>query len=58
LKLYCSIVRPTVTYGCEASVLNETIKNQLMVFDRKVLRRILGPTKERDRQYMENQNKL
>jgi len=49
LKLYCSIIRPTVTYGCEAWVLKETIqKNKLMVFERKVLRRIFGPTKERD----------
>jgi hypothetical protein len=26
----------------------ETTKNKLMVFERKVLRRIFGPTKERD----------
>jgi len=48
LKLYCSIIRPTVTYCCETWVLKETIKNKLMVFERKVLRRIFGPTKERD----------
>ena len=48
MKLYCSIIRPTVTYGCETWVLKETIKNKLMVFERKVLRRIFGPTKERD----------
>jgi len=49
LKLYRSIIRPTVTYGCETWVLKETIKkNKLMVFERKVLRRIFGPTKERD----------
>jgi hypothetical protein len=46
--LYWSIVRPTVTYGCETWVLKETIKNKLMLFKRKVLRRIFGPTKERD----------
>jgi hypothetical protein len=28
--------------------LKETIKNKLMVFETKVLRRIFGPTKERD----------
>jgi hypothetical protein len=28
--------------------LEETIKNKLMVFERKVLRKIFGPTKERD----------
>jgi hypothetical protein len=29
-------------------VLKETIKNKLTVFERKVLRKIFGPTKERD----------
>ena len=29
-------------------VLKETIKNKLMVFERKVLGKIFGPTKERD----------
>jgi hypothetical protein len=48
LKLYCSIIRPTVTDGCEAWVLEETIKNKLIVFERKVLRWIFGPTKESD----------
>jgi hypothetical protein len=46
--LYWSIIRPVVTYACETWVLKETIKNKLMVFERKVLRRIFGPTKERD----------
>jgi len=27
LKLYWSIIRPTVTYGCETWVLKETIEN-------------------------------
>ena len=48
LKLYWSIIRPVVTYGCETWVLKETLKNKLMVFETKVLRRIFGPTKERD----------
>ena len=48
LKLYWSVTRPIVTYACEAWVLKETIKNKLMVFERKVLSRIFGPTKERD----------
>jgi hypothetical protein len=39
-------VRPVVTYACETWVLKENIK--LMVFERKILRRIYGPTKERD----------
>jgi len=48
MKLYWSITRPVVTYGCEMWVLKETLKNKLMVFERKVLRKIFGPTKERD----------
>ena len=48
LKLYWSIIRPTVTYACETWILKETIKNKLMVFERKVLRKIFGPTKEKD----------
>jgi hypothetical protein len=48
MKLYWSVIRPVVTYGCETWVLIETIKNKLMVFERKVLRKIFGPTKERD----------
>jgi hypothetical protein len=48
LKLYWIILRPIVTYACEAWVLKETIKNKLMVFERKVLRKIFGRTKERE----------
>jgi hypothetical protein len=46
--LYWNIIRPTVTYGWEAWVLKGTIKNKLIVFERKVLRRIFDPTKKRD----------
>jgi hypothetical protein len=46
LKLYWSIVRPIVIYTCETWILKETIKNMLMVFERKVLRKIFGPTKK------------
>jgi hypothetical protein len=48
LKLYWSIIRPIVTYACEVWVLKETVKNKLMAFERKVLRKTFGPTKERD----------
>jgi hypothetical protein len=41
-------MRPTVTYACEVWVLKETINNKLMTFERKLLRKIFGPTKERD----------
>ena len=37
-----------VTYGCEMWVLKENTKLKLQLFERKVLRRIYGPTKEYD----------
>jgi hypothetical protein len=47
-RMYKTLVRPVVTYACEMWVLKENIKTKLSVFERKVLRRICGPTKERD----------
>ena len=46
--MYQTLVRPVVTYACETWVLKENIKSKLRVFERKVLRRIYGPTKESD----------
>jgi hypothetical protein len=48
LKIYWTLVRPVITYTCETWVLKEPIKQKLLVFERKILRRIFGPTKERD----------
>ena len=39
-------MRPVVTYACETWVLKENTKLKLQVFERKVLRKIYGPTKE------------
>jgi hypothetical protein len=35
-----------VTYASETWVLKETVIQKLLVFERKILRRIFGPTKE------------
>jgi len=48
LRMYKTLVRPVVTYASETWVLKENIKTKLMVFERKVLRRIYGPTKASD----------
>jgi hypothetical protein len=48
LRMYQTLVRPVVTYACETWVLKENIKMKLRVFERKILRRIFGPVKERD----------
>jgi len=46
LKLYWSVIRPIVVYGCETWILKESIIQKLSVFERKILRKIFGPTKE------------
>ena len=48
LKLCFSVIRSVVTYACETRILKETITNRLMVFERKILRKIFGPTYEMD----------
>ena len=46
MKLYWSVIRPVVVYGCETWVLKESIIQNLSVFERKILRKIFGSTKE------------
>jgi len=46
LKLCRTIISKIVTYASETWVLNKTTIQKLLVFERKVLRRIFGPTKE------------
>jgi hypothetical protein len=41
-------VRPVKTYACETWVLKGAIKQKVLVSGRKILRRIFGPSKERD----------
>jgi hypothetical protein len=57
LWMYKTLVRPVVTYARETWVLKENIKTKLSVFERKVLRRIYGPTKERDGTWRIKSNK-
>jgi hypothetical protein len=45
---YQTVIRPVVVYGCVTWVLKENIIQKLSVFERKVLRRISGPTKMKD----------
>jgi hypothetical protein len=48
LKLYWTVVRPVVTYACETWVVKKSKINKLLVFERKILRKIFGPSKEDD----------
>ncbi|KAK9496498.1 hypothetical protein O3M35_013213 [Rhynocoris fuscipes] len=45
-RLYKTLIGPVVTYAAETWTLNATTINTLNVFERKVLRRIYGPTME------------
>ena len=45
IQIYKTIIRPTVTYGFETWVLTASDENQLYIFERKILRKIYGPTK-------------
>jgi hypothetical protein len=44
LQIYKSIIRPTVTYGCETWAMTVTEQNRLLIFEKRVLRKIYGPT--------------
>ena len=46
LKLYRSIIRPILVYGCETWVLKENNRHRLSVIERKILKKMFGPTKE------------
>jgi hypothetical protein len=46
LKLYWTLIRPVVTYACETWVLKENSIQKHMIFERKILRKTFGPTKE------------
>jgi len=48
IQIYKTIIRLTVTYGCETWVLTTSDKNQLCIFERKILRKIYGPTQNPD----------
>lgn len=44
-RLYKTVIRPTVLYGCEAWILNQNTIKKLQVWERKVLRKIYGGKK-------------
>lgn len=46
--IYKTLIRPVVTYGCEAWTLTVKDMNALKIFERKMIRRIYGPVREGD----------
>jgi len=47
-QLYTTLIRPVVTYGVETWKLRNNDERKLMIFERKILRKIVGPTKNRE----------
>jgi hypothetical protein len=43
LKMYKSLIRPVVTYGCEAWTVTIRDEQQFRIFERRILRKIFGP---------------
>ena len=48
LHLYNTLIRPIVTYASESWVLKESMIKKLMIFERKIMRKIVGPTRSED----------
>jgi len=48
LQIYCTLVRPVVTYGSESWTLTMEEQRALAVFERKIFRKIYGPVKENE----------
>jgi hypothetical protein len=48
LKLYLALIRPILTYGAETWAATESEMQKLLIFERKILRKIYGPVKNRD----------
>jgi hypothetical protein len=48
LKIYKNLIRPLVTYGCEAWTLTNRDEQYLGIFERTILRKIFGPVQNED----------
>jgi hypothetical protein len=46
VKIYKTVILPVVLYGCETWSLTLREEHRLMVFEKRVLRRIFGPKRD------------
>jgi len=46
IKIYRTIILPVVLYGCETWSLTLREERRLMVFEKRVLRRVFGPKRD------------
>ncbi|XP_076061576.1 uncharacterized protein LOC143037327 [Oratosquilla oratoria] len=50
MKIYNTIIKPVLLYGCERWSLTKRMEHSLSVFENKVLRKIFGPVDDVDEQ--------
>ena len=48
LKIHRGLIRPVVTYGCEAWTLTNRGEKYLRIFERRILRKNFGPVQNED----------
>jgi hypothetical protein len=48
LKIYKNLIRPVVTYECEAWTLTDRDEQHLRIFEHRILRKIFGPVQNED----------
>jgi hypothetical protein len=48
LKIYKSLIRPAVTYGCEAWTLTNRDDQHLRIFEHRILKKIVGPVQNKE----------
>jgi len=48
MQIYKSITRPIVTHGCGTWAMTVTAQYRLLIFERRALRKIFGPTQDND----------
>jgi len=48
LQIYKSLIKPVVTYGCEAWTLANQDEQYLRIFERRILRKIFGPVQNEE----------
>ena len=56
IRMYRTIIRPTVVYGCETWIMTKKNENRLAVWERKILRGIFGGVKTEEGLWRQRSN--